>query len=177
MAGSAERGQQRPIILVGFMGAGKSKIGRLLSERLNLEFVDSDKAIEESAGLSVADIFRERGEAAFREAELALIGRLLEKGPRVIALGGGAFVDERNREALNARAWTVWLDAPLEQILPRLKRSANRPLASDRSEAELRALWAERRRYYATAHIHIGTWIADPARIVERIVAELKAAG
>lgn len=159
------------------MGAGKSKIGRLLAERLGLPFVDSDKAIEESAGLSVAEIFRERGEAAFREAERTLIARLLEEGPRVIALGGGAFVDERNRDALNRRARTVWLDAPFEQILARVKHSANRPLASDRSEAELRALWVERRPHYAEAHIHIGTWVADPARIVERIVAELNAAG
>ena len=159
------------------MGAGKSKIGRLLAARLNLPFLDTDKAIEEAAGISVADIFRERGEAAFRDAERALIARLLDEEPRVIALGGGAFVDQRNREALNRRARTVWLDAPFEEILPRLRRSATRPLASERSEAELRALWAARRPCYAEAQIHIGTWIADPQRIVERIVAELNAAG
>jgi shikimate kinase len=120
-------------------------------------------------------MFRERGEPAFREAERALIIRLLGEAPRVIGLGGGAFVDERNRDALNACADTVWLDIPFEVILPRLQRSANRPLVVNRSEAELRALWAERRRYYSQAHVRIHTWDANPARIVDRIVTALNA--
>jgi shikimate kinase len=160
-------------VLVGFMGAGKSRIGRLLAQRLRLPFVDTDQAIEESYRLSVADIFRERGEAEFRGAERSLIGRLLNEDPKVIALGGGAFVDASNRETLNGGAWTVWLDPPFEIILPRLRRSAARPLASSRSEDELRALWNERRQYYAHAQLRIETSDADPARIVEQIIQEL----
>jgi shikimate kinase len=164
-------------VLVGFMGAGKSRIGRLLAGRLVLSFVDTDKLIEQSFGCSVADIFRERGEAAFREAERALISRLLGEEARVIALGGGAFVDERNRDALNERACTIWLDPPFELILPRLRASADRPLASSRSETELRALWAERRSHYAQAQVRIHTWDRSPARIADRILAALGLAG
>jgi shikimate kinase len=164
---------QRSIVLVGFMAAGKSRIGRLLAQRLRIPFVDTDQAIEESYRLSVADIFRERGEAEFREAERALIARLLGDEPRVIALGGGAFADQRNRESLNSGARTIWLDPPFEVILPRLRRSTARPLASSRSEDELRALWNERRQYYAQAQLRIETSDADPARIVDRIIQEL----
>jgi shikimate kinase len=169
----ADRGVQRSIVLVGFMAAGKSRIGRLLAQRLRLPFVDTDHAIEESYRLTVADIFRERGEAEFREAERALIARLVSEEPKVIALGGGAFVNPRNRDALNSGAWTVWLDPPFDVILPRLRRSAERPLASSRSEDELRALWNERRQYYAQAQLRIETSDADPARIVDRIIQEL----
>jgi shikimate kinase len=172
-AESAKRAAQRPIALVGFMGAGKSKIGRMLAKRLELPFIDTDKAIEEAAGCSVADIFREYGEARFREAERSIIVRLLNEEPRVIGLGGGAFVNESNRAALNKGARTVWLDPPFEFILPRIRRSTDRPLASSRSDDELRALWVDRRSHYAHAHARIRTWDANPVRIVDRIVAAL----
>jgi shikimate kinase len=158
------------------MGAGKSKIGRLLAKRLQLPFVDTDKLIEESYGLSVAEIFHERGEPEFRDAERALISRLANEEQKVIALGGGAFVDPRNREALNATV-TIWLDAPLDLILSRLKGSATRPLASNRSEAEIRTLWEERRQSYAQAQVRIETLGADPPRVVEKIISELPHTG
>ena len=164
---------RRSIVLVGFMAAGKSRIGRLLAERLRLPFVDTDAAIEESYRQSVSEIFRKHGEAEFREAEHALVARLMNEDPKVVALGGGAFVDARNRDALNGGGWTVWLDPPFEIISPRLKRSAARPLASSRSEADLRALWQERRQFYAQAHLRIETSDADPAQIVDRIIREL----
>jgi shikimate kinase len=164
---------QRSIVLVGFMAAGKSRIGRLLAQRLRLPFVDTDHAIEESYRLSVADIFRERGEAEFRDAERALITRLVHEDPKVIALGGGAFVDPRTRDVLNTGAWTIWLDPPFEVILPRLRRSTARPLASSKSEGELRGLWTERRPYYAQAQLRIETSDIDPARIVDQIIQEL----
>jgi shikimate kinase len=171
----ADCGALRSIVLVGFMAAGKSRIGRLLAERLRLPFVDTDATIEESYRLSVTDIFREHGEAEFREAERALVARLMSEEPKVVALGGGAFVDLRNRDTLNSRAWTVWLDPPFEVIIPRLKRSTARPLASSRSEAEVRALWQERRQFYAKAHLRIETSDADPAQIVDQIIHQLNA--
>lgn len=155
------------------MAAGKSKIGRRLAEHLQLPFVDTDAEIEQEYGCSIADIFRERGEAEFREAESRHIICLLAGAPRVIALGGGAFVDVRNREALNRGARTVWLDTPFELVLPRLFGSMSRPLTSDRSESELRELWHQRRQAYRAAHIQIDTSDADEEQIVHRIVAAL----
>lgn len=172
-ASKADRKARRSIVLVGFMGAGKSKIGRLLAARLDLPFIDTDSAIEQSFGLSVAAIFREHGEAAFREAERALISRLPDEEAQVIALGGGAFVDQGNRDILNRAARTVWLDAPFALIMSRLQRSADRPLAANRNETELRTLWAARRDHYAEAHVRVRTADVDPARTVDRILKAL----
>jgi shikimate kinase len=163
----------RSCVLVGFMAAGKSKIGRHLAARLQTPFADVDREIEEEYGCSVADLFRERGEAEFRKAERRKISQLLEATPRVIAVGGGAFVDEVNREALNSRSVTVWLDTPFEMILPRVRRSATRPLALRSSEEELRALWEKRREAYQGAHVRIDTSDGDVEAIVERIIAAL----
>src|SRR5437868_2356931 len=124
-----DRPVERSIVLVGFMAAGKSRIGRLLAQRLNLPFVDTDIRIEEISGIPIAQFFCERGETEFRKMERELILRLLQsEGAQVIALGGGAFVDPQTRDALNRQARTVWLDAPFELVLERLSRSATRPL-------------------------------------------------
>ena len=155
------------------MGVGKSRIGRLLVRRLRLPFVDTDTSIEQAYGLSIADIFRRFGEAEFREAERMLIARLAGEEPKVIALGGGAFVDTTNRDTLNRAALTVWLDAPLQLILTRLKRSTTRPLASNRSDKELRALCRDRRQFYAEAQLRIKTHDSSPSRIVDQIIGEL----
>jgi shikimate kinase len=173
----ASHNQQRSIALVGFMAAGKSKIGRLLARRLELPFVDTDKLIEDSLGLSVAEIFRERGEAAFREAERDTIGSLLKGDAHVIATGGGAFVDEQTRDALNRNSQTVWLDAPFELVVRRLARSSRRPLATGKPVSELRDLWNERRKSYAQAHFHIRVTGGDPERLVARILKALKETG
>jgi shikimate kinase len=157
------------------MAAGKSRVGGLLAQRLNLPFVDTDSKIEEIYGVSVAQIFLERGEPEFRKAERKLILRLLQSGePQVIAIGGGAFVDPHVRDALNRQARTVWLDAPFELVLKRLSRSTVRPLAADKAEPELRALWNERRSHYVEAQLRIETSDADPRRIVEQIIEELR---
>ena len=91
----------RPIVLVGLMGAGKSTVGRRLARRLGLDFVDSDSAIEDAAGYSAAEVFERFGEADFRDGERRLVARLVDGTVRVIATGGGAFVDSRTRELLN----------------------------------------------------------------------------
>ncbi len=170
--GEASRLQQS-VVLVGFMAAGKSRIGRLLAERLQLPFVDTDREIEGAYGCSIADLFRERGEEEFRQAERELISRLIDGPPQVIALGGGAFVDDVNRAVLHERVCTVWLDTPFELVNQRVARSSHRPLASRRSEAELRMLWEQRRPSYAKAHIRIDTSAANPQQIVTSIVEAL----
>ena len=168
-----EKDNLHSIVLVGFMAAGKSKIGRALAVQLGLPFVDVDRLIEADQGCSIADIFRDRGEPAFRQAERSAILRLLGDQPQVIAVGGGAFVDETNRNALNGRARTIWIDTPFELILQRLSGSTSRPLAARMNESELRELWTERSAAYLDAHVRIDTSDADVERIVERIVSAL----
>lgn len=172
MAGA--EGPGRSITLVGFMAAGKSRIGRALAARLGRPFVDSDAEIEAASGMTVAEIFAAKGEAEFRRAEREAIARLLKGGAKVIAVGGGAFVDPENRASLNEASRTIWLDPPFEVLLSRLARSKTRPLATGRGEGELRARWEERRASYAEAELRIATADEDPQRAVEAILAALR---
>jgi shikimate kinase len=169
-----EKPERRPIVLVGFMAVGKSRIGRLLAKRLDLPFVDTDSRIEEHFRRSITEIFGQLGEAEFRRAEHELISRLLCEEAQVISVGGGAFIDDRTREELKRQTLTVWLDAPFELVVARLARSASRPMATNRSEEEIRALWDLRRALYAQAHLRIATGKRDPERVVDQIIAELR---
>ncbi len=155
------------------MAAGKSRIGRLLAKRLEMPFVDTDSRIEELYRRSVAEIFDQLGEAEFRRAEREVISQLLSEDAQVIAVGGGAFIDDETRDALNRQAVTVWLDAPFELVLARLVRSGSRPLAANKSKPEVRALWDERRTYYAQARLRIETGKTDPERVVDYVIAQL----
>src|SRR5947199_3372682 len=118
----------RPVVLVGLMGVGKSTVGRRLARRLGLSFVDTDAEIEDAAGYSAAEIFERFGERDFRDGERRLVARLIEGEIRVIATGGGAFVDPNTRRLLNERAITVWLDAPVDILAERTARRDTRPL-------------------------------------------------
>ena len=124
----------QPVVLVGLMGAGKSTVGRRLAKRLGLSFVDSDSAIEDAAGCTAAEVFERYGEQDFRDGERRLVRRLMDGEIRVIATGGGAFVDARTRQLLNERAITVWLDAPVDVLAQRTARRDTRPLLRRRSE-------------------------------------------
>src|SRR4030081_2552222 len=115
----------RSIVLVGMMGAGKSTIGRRLSARLRLPFLDADTEIEAAAGMSIPDIFETHGEPDFRDGEARVIARLLDGGPAVIATGGGAFMREETRHRIAAQAVSIWLKADAETILKRVRRRAD----------------------------------------------------
>lgn len=147
----------RIIILIGLMGAGKTTLGRLLAQRYDLPFIDSDQEIEKAAGTTIADIFAHHGEAYFREGEHRVITRLLQQGPCVIATGGGAWMDPRTRKAVQQTpdACTVWLDVPPDIIATRLKKNASsRPLLAHENPRDvLRALAARRAPFYAQADI------------------------
>lgn len=112
----------RPIVLVGLMGAGKTTVGRRLAAQLGRRFVDSDAAIEEAAQLSVSEIFAVFGEAYFRNGERRVIARLLGEGAGVIATGGGAFCQAETRELILERALVVWLDCDIETLVERTGR-------------------------------------------------------
>jgi len=164
----------RPIVLVGLMGAGKSTVGRRLAKRLGLPFVDSDVAIEEASGSPTAELFERYGEHDFRDGERRLVARLVEGDVRVIATGGGAFIDPRTRQLLNERAITVWLDAPVDVLAERTGRRDNRPLlrGGDRA-AKLARLAEERHASYAEAKIHIRSGGGAHGDVVEAIVTAL----
>src|SRR3954452_13331043 len=135
----------RPIVLVGLMGVGKSTVGRRLAKRLGLSFVDSDAEIEDASGYPPAEMFERYGEREFRDGERRLVARLIEGDVRVIATGGGAFVDPRTRTLLNERAITVWLDAPVDVLAERTGRRNTRPLLRDGNRAETLARLADER--------------------------------
>ena len=162
-------------MLVGLMGAGKSTVGRRLARRLKLPFVDSDVEIEEAAGSTTAELFERYGERDFRDGERRLVARLVDGTVRVIATGGGAFIDPRTRELLNERAITVWLDAPIDVLAERTGRRNNRPLLrnGDRS-ATLSRLAEQRGPMYSEAHIRIRSGNGAHRDVVEAIVAAVE---
>lgn len=145
-----------PIVLVGLMGVGKSTVGRRLAARLKLPFVDADREIEAAAGLSVSEIFARFGEAGFRDGERRVIARLIDGTRKVVATGGGAFMNADTRALILARAIVVWLDADLDLLAERVRRRNDRPLLAGRdARAVLAELAAVRNPIYAQAHIHI----------------------
>src|SRR5213078_542316 len=144
----------RTIVLVGLMGAGKTNIGRRLAARLNLPFYDSDCEIEAAAGETVEEIFRNRGEAVFRDGERRVIARLLSQPLHVLATGGGAFMDPVTREMIVRRGVSVWLRADLDVLAARVARRNNRPLLQARDPRSVLAELIERRYpVYAEADI------------------------
>jgi shikimate kinase len=165
----------RPVVLVGLMGVGKSTVGRRLAKRLGLPFVDSDSAIEDAAGYSPAEVFERYGEQDFRDGERRLVARLIEGEIRVIATGGGAYVDPRTRQLLNDRAITVWLDAPVHILADRTSRRDTRAqLRQGDPKATLARLSEERRPSYAQAHIHVRSGHGAHKEVVEAIVEALE---
>jgi shikimate kinase len=165
----------RPIVLVGLMGVGKSTIGRRLAKRLDLPFVDSDSAIEDAAGYSAAEIYERFGEKDFRDGERRLVARLVDGTVGIIATGGGAFVDSRTRELLNERAVTVWLDAPVAILAERTSRRDTRPLLRKGDPRDTLARLAEERRpSYAEAHIRITSGDGGHHEVVEKIIVAVE---
>jgi len=151
------RTPDRPIVLVGLMGVGKSTIGRRLAQRLGLPFVDSDHEIEAAADLSITEMFTRFGETAFRDGERRVIARLIDGRPKVIATGGGAFMNDATRALILERAISVWLDADIDVLADRVaRRSGTRPLLNGRDPKQaLAELAAIRNPIYSQAKIHI----------------------
>jgi len=166
-----------PLVLLGFMGSGKSTVGRELAHRLGWHFCDLDKRIEAAAGTTVAAIFSQRGEAVFRELEhRELLGALGAARQRrtVLALGGGTFAQERNHEPIRAAGGvTVFLEVPVEELLLRCAGMANRPLFRD--EASFRALHEFRLGYYRQAAITAAAGGgATPGEVSERVLEQVR---
>jgi shikimate kinase len=155
------RGYDRPIVLVGLMGVGKSTVGRRLATRLRLPFVDADTEIEAAAGMRIADIFDRFGEPYFRDGERRVIARLVDGRPKVIATGGGAFVNDDTRALILDSALAVWLNAEPAVLAERVRRRDTRPLLRGRDPlAVLSDLAAQRNPYYALAPVHVTSYDA-----------------
>jgi len=168
----------RCIVLVGLMGAGKSTVGKRLAKRLGLPFLDSDDEIERAADRTISEIFERFGEASFRDGERRVIARLIGGAPKVIATGGGAFMDPRTRALILERCIAIWLDADIATLADRVARRDHRPLLAGKNPVEvLEALAAVRNPVYALAHHHIRSQALPHERTVERILAALAAGG
>ena len=165
----------RTVALVGMMGAGKTSIGRRLATRLEVPFCDADHEIEAAAGLTVAEIFARFGEPYFRDGERRVIARLLGDAPHVLATGGGAFMDEATRLAMRNAAFTIWLKAPVELLLSRVKKRETRPLLKDGDMRQtMEKLLALREPVYAQADMTIECADEPHGAAVEHIVEALK---
>jgi shikimate kinase len=164
----------RPVVLVGMMGVGKSTVGRKLAQLLGLPFADADDEIETAAQMSVSEIFASYGEAYFRDGERRVIARLLEGSPIVLATGGGAFVQPDTRELILERGIAVWLDSDVKTLVDRVTRKDTRPLLRDGDPAEIVArLKAEREPAYSEAPIKIMSNAGPHSEAVNRILQAL----
>ena len=166
--------QTKPIALVGMMGVGKTSIGKRLAQRLGLPFVDADHEIVEAAGLSIPEIFNRFGEAHFRDGERRVIARLFDGTRKVIATGGGAFINDETRALMLDRAVVIWLDADLETLIERTGRKSDRPLLAQGDPREiLTRLAQERNPIYAQAHIHVKSQSNPHEATLEKIMEAL----
>ena len=166
-------GPDAPIFLVGFMGSGKTAVGRALARTLSRSFQDTDDLVEAAAGSTIEEIFRERGEGRFREMEWDALREAAAMDRTVIATGGGLFLGVVQRAVIRSRGVSIWLDAPFDVIALRLRDEATRPLWIGADELERRAMFERRRAAYALADAAVdaghGTVVEVAARVESRL--------
>jgi shikimate kinase len=167
---------KKPILLVGLMGSGKTTIGIALAKRLKLEFLDSDRLIEEQAGVSIAEIFERDGEEFFRKVEAKTIQRILKTREKVVlATGGGAFMNEKTRKVAAKCASSFWLDANIETLLERVEGNNNRPLLNNGNRKKvLQGLILQRYPIYRQAQFQVNVNNTSKTRITNQIVKFLE---
>lgn len=163
---------RRPVFLTGFMGAGKSTVGRGLAERLERSFVDTDELVERAEGRSIERIFRDDGEGAFREAEERAFLQIAGIEDAVVATGGGLFLGAAQRRAMKRAGVVLWIDVRLEVALERVGAGDTRPLWLPDDPIRFRAWFDRRRATYALAHGRIDG-NHPPAVVVDAAIAEL----
>lgn len=166
----------RPVVLVGMMGVGKSSVGKRLAAILHCSFTDADDAIEAAAQMTIPEIFATYGEDYFRAGERRVIARLIEDGsPRkVIATGGGAFVNPETRALILNKAIAVWLDSDVDTLVERTARKDNRPLLKQGDPREiLTRLRDERAPCYAQAPIHVQSTAGPHQRTLAKVLKGL----
>jgi shikimate kinase len=147
---------KRSVVIVGLMGAGKSTIGKRVAQMLGLNFIDADTEIETASRMTIPELFERYGEPEFRDLERRVIKRILRSGPRVLATGGGAFMNEATRKAIARAGVSVWLKAELDVLMERVSRKSNRPLLKTADpRATMQKLMDDRYPVYALADLTI----------------------
>ncbi|TAE82148.1 MAG: shikimate kinase [Alphaproteobacteria bacterium] len=166
----------KTIILVGLMGAGKSSVGRRLAKAMHMQFSDSDDDIAVAAGCSISDIFSVHGESIFRDLERRVIARLLSEGPpRVLATGGGAWMNPSVRDLAEQYAVSVWLRADIDVLVERVSRKNTRPLLEQGDKfAILDKMAEERNPYYALADVVVDSGEGTQEQIIRCIIRRLR---
>ncbi|MFN4306325.1 shikimate kinase, partial [Sulfurihydrogenibium azorense] len=157
------------IYLVGFMGSGKSTVGKLLADKTSRDFVDVDKLIEEREKMKIKDIFEKKGELYFRELEKKYLQELLNTQNLVVSTGGGLGADAENMNQMKKNGIVIWLDLNLNTILERIKNDENRPLLNQPLD-KIKKLFDERKKVYGLATYRINAENKTPFQIVEEIL-------
>ena len=157
------------IALVGFMGAGKTTVGRALAERLHYAFFDTDDEIEKTAGASIQNLFHDRGEGFFREQEANVVRRLVREKACVVSTGGGAFIQPECADLLFAATFTVFLDCEFDEAFRRASLLSGRPLL-DGGKNAVAALYAGRKEKYSRAHVTVDTTHRSPDEVVAAVL-------
>ena len=165
----------KPIVLIGMMGAGKSAIGRMIAQKLNLPFVDADHEIEAAAALTIPEIFEKYGEDHFRYGERRVIARLLRDGVQILATGGGAYMSAETRETIHKHAICIWFRAEFDILWERVSRKSHRPLLhTPDPQGTLKSLIETRYPVYEEADIIIDCDDVSKEEMRERVIEELR---
>jgi len=161
------------LILIGYMAAGKSSIGRLLAKKLNLKFFDTDFIIEKKTKIKIFEIFKKKGELYFRNLEKKIVLSLLNRNNSVISLGGGAF-NEKVRKVAQKNSVTIWLNWSTKTLIDRIKKNNKRPVASNLSNNQLKDLLIKRSKIYSKANYKVECENMEKTEIVDKIIQLLK---
>jgi shikimate kinase len=165
----------RPIVLIGMMGAGKTSVGKRLAAKLNLPFSDADAEIELAAKMKVAEIFERHGEPYFRDGERRVVLRMLGEGCRVLATGGGAFMNEQTRESIAQKGVSIWLNADIDVLVRRVRRRTDRPLLLGANlEETMQKLIDQRYPIYAEAMITVVSRDASHEEALNDVIEALE---
>ena len=161
---------KKNLVLTGMMGSGKTTIGKSLSQRLKMEFIDIDAIIEKKVGLSISEIFEIKGEKAFRDVEEIESKKILKKTNLIVALGGGAFINENIRNEIKKNSISVWLDLDIKILYKRVKESKKRPLLKNSSEEELIKIYNLRKKIYSLADFKVQCSYKNKEQIITELL-------
>jgi shikimate kinase len=161
---------KKSLVFLGMMGSGKSSIGYLVSKKLNLKFIDIDDLIKEGTGMSIPDIFKEKGENYFRNIEEKITLKILKKFNNVVSLGGGGFINDKIRKEVLTSHFSFWLNWNETVLLKRIKGSTQRPLAFKSTDKEIKQLIEKRSKIYSKANFKINCNKLTKTEIVEKII-------
>ena len=165
--------RKKPLILIGFMGTGKTTVGKALAGRLKLSLVDTDQEIERKTGKRISELFQEFGEKGFRDLESRILKQVLAGEPGVVTTGGGTVLRPENVRLMKESGWVIALHASEEEILRRVSGTSNRPLLQGNIRERISALLEERKGLYDFAHVRVDTTGLTVAEVVDQICRRL----